>query len=191
MSVEPNLTRDCNPLSQAEMPIGFRRNSWRLYNNGIRYRSRSEIACSILLQKVLPTWTPVEGKTYNVPVGQGCSVDFVIPEHKLVVEHHPLTIRHEMVDRGAANKLDRLLYKMPGNVRRELLEALSDDYTARYYKDRRRLLNYSLISEFAGYELVVTTSPEDFASSIYVRLGGKRSEGIAEFKRIINSKKGI
>jgi len=167
---------------------GFRHKNQQLIDGGIKYGSRSEIACSRLLQKYLPDWLPVEGQTFQVPIGYNKRCDFYIPGRDQLIEFHPIILKYEIQHRGAAREIERALWRMDRETRAGLEDALVAELRLQYFKKRRFALDYG-DGRFAHTELVLVCSSEEFVERVLRFNGQKRNEALAEWKRIVSSKK--
>lgn len=177
-------------LSREEMRgDNFRKGFQRLFHCGIKYDSRSEIACSILLQRYVSNWSPCEGVTYRVPIGFKRTVDFYLPEQNVFVEYHPIQFMHEMADAKAGRAIINILSRLDNRYRRPLTEALERELTVQYFRKRRFTLDYSSNPRYSSARLIVAPNAEDFIELVLVPNGARRNEALSEFKRIINSKR--
>ena len=167
---------------------GFRHKNQALIDGGIKYGSRSEIACSRLLQKYLPGWLPVEGQTFQVPIGYNKRCDFYLPARDQLIEFHPIILKYEIQHRGAAREIERALWRMDRQTRAGLEDALVAELRLQYFKKRRFALDYG-DGRFAHTELVLVCSSEEFVERVLRFSGQKRNEALAEWKRIVSSKK--
>ena len=165
----------------------FHPRNQKLIDGGIKYGSFSELVVSRMLQKYL-AWEPVEGKTYQVPIGYNKHVDFYIPTREWLIEYHPIVLRYEIQHRGAAASIQDILRQVPLHVANKLEDALSAELRLQYFKKRRFALDYG-DGRYTKTELMVLCSGEEFVERVLVTNGVKRSVALSEWKRLMNSKR--
>lgn len=183
----PDLSQEqrAEDLSGESFPAAkggsFTKRGLGLHHDGIRYASRSEVICSLLLKIALPDWRPIEGRTYDVPIGFGKKVDFYIPENDHFIEYHPINLSWEIQERKSSGQIRWVLNKIPRGIAEVLEEALGNELRFQYFKKRRFALDYG---DHPDSRLTVCCTPEEFVERILVPLGCSRAEMLAEWKRL-------
>lgn len=153
--------------------------------NGTRYCSLSEAALGVLLEQFLPGFKVIEAKTFQIPIGNGRCVDFLI--NGVLVEYHALRLSREHGRYGdfACQKEYRRYLKHFRRVRNnprqrfQLYKATCRRLAARYTKLRRAWIERSPMH--SGRELIVATSREEFYEKVIVRFGGPNIPSRGEF----------
>ncbi len=138
----------------------------QIFHNGVGYCSLSEASFSILLEYFIPGFDIVPGKTFQVAIGAGRSVDFCI--NGTLVEYHQLRLnpsRGKFGDFSSESEFReyrRILQRVRGSSRkRALLEKIVHQRLAgHYYRKRRAFVDRS--PHFAHCDLVVATTREEF-----------------------------
>lgn len=161
----------------------FTRGKRRLFIDGTQYASKSELACAMLLQKVHKQWVPIEGTTVHVPVAFKREVDIYIPDKDVVVEYHPIVLRNEFRNKTAGNLFLKSINRAGFKIANDIIDAVSAEFRYRYYNSRRHALDHS---KLCSAHLIVCCTPEEFIEQVIKPLGGKRSESLAEWKRLIS-----
>jgi hypothetical protein len=145
----------------------------QIFYRGIGYCSLSEAALAMLLEHFIPGFDIVLGKSFQVPIGEGRSVDFCI--NGVVVEYHQIRFfpsRGKCGDFKSEEEFReyrRLQQRVRGNPsKRALLDRIMHQrLSANYFERRRALLDRS--AYFSSAELVVATSREEFFDLIIRR----------------------
>jgi len=120
----------------------------------------------MLLEYFIPGFDVVLGKSFQVPIGEGRSVDFCI--NGVMIEYHQIRFFPSRGKCGDFKSEDeyreyrRLQQRVRGNpAKRELLEKIIHQrLSANYFERRRALLDQS--AYFSHCELIVATSREEF-----------------------------
>jgi hypothetical protein len=132
----------------------------------IRFDSRAEICCAILMERYVAGWECVPSRTFQVPLVQGCKADFLI-HGDLVLEYHPASLHRGLMSDDARRSFERHLPRLKGWLRDELREALLAELHEQYAVRRRILLKATPGLEQA--ELVVARDVKDFWRTVIMR----------------------
>ncbi len=132
----------------------------------VRFDSKSEIACAILMERHIPGWRCIPGETYQVPLVQGCKADFLV-NGEVVLEYHPVSLHRGLMSDDARRSFERHLPRLKGWLRDELREALRDELHEQYSVRRRILLKATPGLE--GSELIVARDIKEFWRAVLMR----------------------
>lgn len=138
----------------------------QIYFRGVGYCSLSEASFALLLEYFIPGFDIVPGKTFQVAIGSGRSVDFCI--NGTLVEYHQLRLhpsRGKFGDFGSEAEFKeyrRVLQRVRGNShKRALLSKIVHQRLAgNYFRKRRAFLDQS--PHFSQCELIVATTRDEF-----------------------------
>jgi len=136
-----------------------RRGKW------ICYDSKSEKACASLLELCVPGWSPVPGKTFQVPVDDVHRIDFKVSG--VFVEYHPIILAWAFQNKKAHGQFAVALDKVKPHESHRIEKALKAEFETRYYNQRRQILD----KHFKGSELIVATTPKEFIEKVVLRFG--------------------
>jgi hypothetical protein len=143
---------------------------------GVNYGSISEAALGILLEVLIPGFSVKEGHTFQLPLGQGRSVDFLI-ENTLVEFHFPRSYsRGKDIGDFKDHKERRTFLKSLSRVgrnrhqRKKLLRATHELLIRNYTAKRRRQIDMSVYGPHT--ELIVASTPEEFYWKVICRFVG-------------------
>lgn len=166
------------------------------WHRGIRFASRSEAACGMLLERFVPGFGLEEHRTFQVPVydyakGTTKTIDFLV--NGVYVEFHPPRFWREGKRYGdfknAKEYFDyRRELKSLGTPeeKRAFREETKRFLTERYAEERRRIA-----ARFSGdpqTELIVVTSAESLYEQVIRRFGSgypSKKEFVREFDAIV------
>jgi hypothetical protein len=131
-----------------------------MIHHGIRFHSRCEVACAILLERYVPRFKIKEGETYQVPIGFGRFVDFALEKdgRKYLLEYHPANLKFEMNGKAYA-RLCQALGTVEPKTRRAIREAIRDDKLVDYIRKRAFCIQFSPIEEVQKCTLIVCENP--------------------------------
>lgn len=157
--------------------------SQRIQFRGIFFSSLSEAAIALVLEEFVPDFRVAPGVTYQVPLGQGRTVDFAIGE--TFIEYHP--IRMPQHSRRKISRRSRLANPRPRRSGRSSYAGPHDYYHSeqrrmlaqRYYSKRRRAIDQN--SALRGIELIVATSREEFYVLVFRRFAGPAAPTLDHF----------
>lgn len=143
---------------------------------GINYGSISEAALGILLEQLIPNFSVKEGHTFQLPLGQGRTVDFLI-ENTLVEFHFPRSYSRgrdlgDFKDKKERRDFLRSLNRVGRNrhQRKKLLRATHKKLLQNYVQKRRKQIDLSLYGPHT--ELIVASTPEEFYHNVICRFVG-------------------
>jgi len=184
-----------SPYQASSLPEGFRaskrdqtapqRNKPKvtsqgnLLYGGIRYASRSEAACAILMQRYIPGFKIKDGKTFQVPIGVSSgghlrTADFMVQD--VLVEYHPPRIHKSSKKPGDFKNWQeynnyRAVYNRCSPGQKVTLKKLTELKLTRNYTEKR-LEQITQGLEHQGRELIVATSAADFYDKVLKRFAG-------------------
>lgn len=162
-----------------------------IFFDRIGYCSLSEAACGVLLQLYVPGFKVIEGRTYQVPFGNGRSVDFVVDD--FVFEYHqprffPERRRYgDFRDGREYSKFIEKFNRLRSNPRQaaKLVKETEEQLVRNYYEKRRAQLDeHPLLSEL---DLVVAGSPGEFHSRVIQQYQAGDSPSADEFLEIFRA----
>jgi hypothetical protein len=144
-----------------------------VFFNGVGFCSISEAVCATLLELYVPGFQLIVGKTFQIDIGAGRTVDFLINE--VLCEYHGVRLvpdrrRYgDFRDRADYHAYARELHRLGGNQyrRRRHIEATRARLALDYFDRRRRVIDEH--PEYAGRELIVATSVDEFYERVVVR----------------------
>ena len=152
----------------------------------LRFDSKSEYACGVLLERYIPGFELKMGETLQVPVGFGKLIDFRV--QGVFVEYHPTNIHHEFDNRGALRNLLDATRRLKEHQRNQILDAVRDELHEKYCRRRKFLLTVTIGKDA---ELIVCRTPDDFYTMVIKRFGvncPQLKEFRREFHRLIEGK---
>lgn len=171
---EPNKAPDDFARSSFSEELAAFRKSARpdMIHHGIRFHSRCEVACAVLMERYIPGFRIREGITYQVPIGFGRFVDFGLEanDRRYLIEYHPANVKFEMSGR-AYSRLCNALGHCDRKTRREIREAIRDDKLVDYIKKRAFCIQFSPIEEIQKSTLIVCSDPERFYRLVIKKFG--------------------
>ena len=131
----------------------------------LTFKSKSEYAAAVLLEKYVPGFEVEMGKTFQVPIGCSKTCDFLI--HGIFVEYHPINLHHEFDDKQASRRLSDALKRVPRHAKEEITSAIMAEFSERYYLRRKSLIDHHY---GRNCELLVAHNPKDILQKIIRRL---------------------
>ena len=132
----------------------------------IRFDSKSEICCAVLMERYVSGWECTTGRTFQVPLTQGCKADFLL-NGEVVLEYHPASLHRGLMSDEARRSFARHLPRLKGWLRDELRDALLAELHEQYVVRRRTLLRATPGLEQA--ELIVARDPREFWKLVLMR----------------------
>ena len=132
----------------------------------IRFDSKSEICCAVLMERYIPGWECVPGRTFQVSLAQGARADFVV-NGDVVLEYHPVTLHRGLTSDDARRSFERHLPRLKGWLREEIREALCDELHEQYRLRRRILMRATPGLEQA--ELIVARDVKEVWRTVLMR----------------------
>jgi len=152
----------------------------------LRFDSKSEYACGVLLERYVKNFELQMGTTLQVPVGFGKLIDFRVQD--VFIEYHPTNIHHEFDSRSALRNLLDATRRLKEHQRNQILDAVRDELHEKYCRRRKFLLTATIGKDA---ELLVCRSPDEFYAMVIKRFGidyPQLKEFRREFHRIIDGK---
>lgn len=133
----------------------------------IDYKSASEAACGMLLEKYLPSFRVEPGKSYQIALKNEANntvyVDFLIG--RVFLEYHPIRMWRkgqslgEFASRKEREQYRSVLKNAEPEHRDEIRRMYRCFFKERYTKERREILNNSPATK--DKELIVASSPKE------------------------------
>lgn len=184
--VQPTLVAVSSPASSGTPQPVFASGS--IFYNKVAYCSLSEAVCGALLEIFVANFKIRIGETFQIPIGNGSSVDFLV--HGLLVEFHGVRFQAEKGRYGDFNSRQeyltyhRRIRQLRGNrYKRKQLEALTrEQLVQNYFQRRRRLVDQH--PEHCQRELVVVSCCDDFYDKVIRRFNRSFCPSRAEFRQI-------
>lgn len=152
----------------------------------LRFDSRSEYACGVLLERYVSGFELVMSETLQVSVGFGKLIDFRVCG--VFVEYHPTNIHHEFDNRGALRNLLDATRRLKEHQRNQILDAVRDELHEKYCRRRKFLLEATIGKDA---ELIVVRSPDEFYAAVIKRFAvefPQLKEFRREFHRLVDGK---
>ena len=138
------------------------------------YCSLSEAVLGVLLERFIEGFKVQFRENFQVPIGNGRSVDFCI--NGVLVEYHPVRLRAEkrrhgdFGSRGEYFRFSRQLKKIgkrKKHARNEFLSKTKHHLTRKYFSKRRHFIDQT--PALRGFELVVASTLEEFYQKVIRR----------------------
>ena len=144
-----------------------------VFFNGIGFCSLSEAVCAALLELYVPGYKVEPGKTFQVEVGSGRTVDFLIKG--VLCEFHGIRLTPDrrgfgdFRDRAEFQSFRRELRRVGRHRhrRRQLIQQTKARLAELYFARRRSVIDSQ--PAYAACELIVATTVEQFYERIIVR----------------------
>lgn len=152
----------------------------------LRFDSRAEYACGVMLEKFVPDFQLVMRETLQIPVGFGKTIDFKV--QGVFIEYHPCSIHHEFDNRSALRELLDVLKRLKPH-QRDIIRASIEDELHEKYCRRRKFLLTATVGKDA--ELIVCRNQDDFYTAVIKRFGigyPQLKEFRREFQRYLDGK---
>ena len=150
----------------------------------LQFASKSEMACGLLLERYIPGFELVPGKTFQVPIGLGKHCDFYV--NNTFLEYHPINLHFEFLDKQALRQLRNALRHVKKDVKSQIVDALKNELGERYYRYRKTVADIWITKENT---LVVVQDPVELYRKIIKPMGRnvpKEHKFLAEFDRLKN-----
>jgi len=179
--------RKHNPFPQG-------RRTWRrpgqLFHRGVVYASCHEAACGELMERYIPGFKVIAGKTFQIPIlepptGKVRTIDFSVGGH--FFEYHPPRFRSGRQRYGDFNGLDEYL-----RFQRRMHAARTKEEKHRLIQETRAMLalcyarkRREIIDEdprFRGRPLITASCPAEFYDKVIRRFG----EGYPPKEKFLN-----
>lgn len=130
-----------------------------LFWREVRFASQSEIACAMALSRYVRGWKPIEGETFQIPIGHGKQCDFMIKG--VLVEYHPIAIPREM-HRESYELFKKALARVSKPKRKQVRQAVKEHLFREYTHKRLWTIRLSKQTHIRDAELIVCKNPQDF-----------------------------
>jgi hypothetical protein len=101
----------------------------------LSFASKSELAVGLLLEKYIPDFEMIPGKTFQVPIAFGKQCDFRIGH--IYLEYHPVNLQFDFKDKQALHELRKGLRHVKKPFKEQIVEALKQELAERYYRERK------------------------------------------------------
>ena len=157
------LQRDGVNPSLADAFFSGSKPEFRELMRPIRFASREEAACAILLEKYCSPWLVQPNSTYSIKVGPR-EIDFRVGD--TFIEYHPVNLSREFDCRKSYFRLEGALKDCPYTAREEIRKCIQAEFEVKYFRRRRMLLD---VSGFKENPLIVAHSPKDFIQNVVYR----------------------
>jgi len=131
-----------------------------------QYASASEAKCSEAIQKYIPGWTPVWGRTIQVDIGNHRAVDFRIGN--VLIEFHPICIWRELDSVVAQAKFSSLYQTMSTEQKELFREAIVAEQETQYRKKRRMALQACPDKKLRDCKLITCKNEVEFYARVLV-----------------------
>jgi len=132
----------------------------------VRFESKSELCCAILMERYIKGWQCIPEKTFQVPLIQGRRADFLInPE--VVFEYHPISLHRDMMSDDARHSIERNLRHTKKWVAEEIKDAVKNELYFQYCARRQAITRAT--AGFEKAELIVATDVKTFWRKILQR----------------------
>lgn len=155
-----------------------------LFFEGIRFASQAEVSCAKALMRYVRGWSPVQGITYDIPIGHSKTCDFRVAG--VLIEFHPIILMREL-HRPAYRMLQATLERGSQECKRGVRAALKTHLFLDYVDKRDFTIRIHHDPDIRDAELVVVGSAEDFYKEVLKRFATeplpKLKEFLTRFKR--------
>jgi hypothetical protein len=148
----------------------------------LQFASKSEMATGLLLERYIPGFELIPGKTFQVPIGLGKHCDFKVGN--IFLEYHPVNLHFEFYDKQALRQFRTAMRHVPKNAKRQIVEALKDELGERYYRNRKQVVDMWITSQ---NEFVVVQDPVELYRQVIKPHGRdvpKEHKFLAEFDKL-------
>lgn len=153
-------------------------------DRGLRPQSRSEASHLILLER-LTDYRAIAGVTFQVRIAD-CRVDFYYPQFDVFHEYHPIK-KYDWLSSAAYRLYGEHFRALSLKEKRRSWEAIKVEFAERYYRERRKLLNYN---GHPNSGLIVTGSAEETYDRVFrglFNVSVSRREFVKEWARLVAS----
>jgi hypothetical protein len=164
----------------------------RKENAPISFSSRSELACGVLLNRYLGLKL-IEGVTVHRMMSRGATADFFLPEQNILLEFHPIMLRHEFIEKGTISALQKVLRRVKQEHAQAINTILKREFMKQYARRRCQRARNSTDPEVKSARVLVVGSAEAIYKSVIVPFGTdipSRKEFIRQFDKLVTKKHG-
>lgn len=165
------LQREGQTPSLASAFFSGSRPEFRELMRPIKFASREEAACAVLLEKYCAPWLVVPDSTYSIKVGPR-EIDFRVGD--TFIEYHPINLSREFDCRKSYFRFEAALRDCPYGAREELKKCVQNEFEVKYARRRRMLL------DVAGYKnnpLIVAHNPKEFIEDVIFKFANEWVDG--------------
>jgi hypothetical protein len=146
----------------------------------IRFDSKSEFACAMLLEKYVKDWRCKPNQTFQIPVDRNRKIDFRVGDTFL--EYHPIVLQREFINAIAHHEFIHALKEIPNSKARVILDAITKEYESQYCRKRRYAVIYSPFEELSNLKMICCFSEKEFFA-VLRKLGNKVPNDTELFKQ--------
>jgi len=150
----------------------MRVNNQKYQLEGLLFDSKSEAAVGVLLQRYIPGYSAVFGKTFQANGDTCCTFDFVL--ENLVLEWHPIRIEYALQegDKTAYRQIETEARQM-GQLNEFLIfkKELKSELAVEYWMRRQEASDNSGI--YQGKEVILATNFNEFYELVLRKYGDK------------------
>lgn len=132
----------------------------------IKFASKSEYACGMLLERYVRGFELQSGHTFQVGVGHNKSIDFYV--NGVFVEYHPINLKFEFDSPVALRKLCDGIRKIDNHSKRLIVEGIKEELAEKYYRRRKFLVTMAAGKDA---ELICAFDAEHFCKLVIKRFG--------------------
>jgi len=132
----------------------------------IRFESKSEVCCAILMERYIKGWQCNINETYQIPLVQNKKADFLINPN-IIFEYHPISLHREMMSDDARRSIERNLKHTKKWVQEEIKDAIRNELYMQYFA--RRQIITKATPGFETAELIVATEVKGFWRKVIQR----------------------
>lgn len=136
----------------------------------IKFDSRSEYACAVLLEIYVKDWKCIPSQTFQVPVDKNRKIDFRVGD--MFLEYHPIVLQREFLNPIAHHEFNEALKELPKNQARAIHRAITQEYESQYCRKRRYAVIYSPFEELNNLKVVCCFSEKEFFATLR-KIGNK------------------
>jgi hypothetical protein len=134
------------------------------------YKSKGEVNCARVFTSFVAGWRAIEGKTYEYSIGYHRSVDFYLPEQKLLVEFHPINLNREILNKKLLPSIRDAIRYAPARFKKKVFQALHEEYADQYEKRRKQLCSSSEHPEVRSATLICCFDKRDVFERVVLRV---------------------
>ena len=132
----------------------------------IKFASKSEYACGMLLERYVRGFQLQNGATFQIGVGYNKTIDFLV--NSVFVEYHPINLKFEFDNSTALRKVLDGLRKIDAHSKRLIVEGIKDELAEKYYRRRKFLVT---LAAGKDTELICAFTDEQFCKNVIRRFG--------------------
>ena len=107
------------------------------------FASKSELAVGLLLEKYIPDFEMIPGKTFQVPLAFGKQCDFRIGH--LYLEYHPVNLQFDFKDKQALHELRKGLRHVKKPFKEQIVESFGKELRIETKKQPTFIMNWDFL----------------------------------------------